>query len=217
MTTVRDNREGLDQNEEMGLDITPAEAHDLKAQQTDERMQETPAFQRARKSKEKPESAAHKSKARALNAMRDFFAKTSARDKSLGWRTKRFTDPDDLQRETDDFVNYCLEREIIPTWNMFAVWMDCDVQTLYAEENLSSECAGVLKKLRNRLFTILEQFSMQTEGNPAAPIFHEKAQYGLSDQQPLDINIHTDSQKQLSDREAANMIELTPDAFRDKA
>ena len=45
-----------------------------------------------------------------------------------------------------------------------------------------------------------------------------KAKWGLSDQGPVDVNVHMmDGGKQLSDREAANMIELTPDAFHDKA
>ena len=221
MNTVRDKRESLDENEafepsETGLEITPEEMQELKAEQKEMRMQETPAFQKAKKSKEKPESAAHKSKARALNAMRDFFAMTSGRNKSLGWRTKRFTDPEELQTEADAFVNYCLEKEIIPTWNLFAAWMDVDMGTLSAEENLSSECGRVLKKLRNRLFTILEQFSMQTEGNPAAAIFHEKAQYGLSDQQPMDLFVHTDQAAPSSGRDVMNMIDLTPDEITEK-
>ena len=107
--------------------------------------------------------------------------------------------------------------EIIPTWNLLAAWLDVDVSTLSAEENLSSKCAAVLKKFTNEIFTILEQSTLQREGNPAAGIFFLKAKWGLSDQGPVDVNVHMDGGKQLSDREAANMIELTPDAFRDKA
>lgn len=181
-----------------------------KLAEADQRMQESPAFQRAKDSKKKTESAAYKSRMRALKSMQGFFGEVTARKQASGWRTKTFDNPEELEHDSDEYVNYCLEHEIVPTWNLFAVWMNCDVQTLYAEESLSTKCAGVLKKLRNRLFTILEQFSLQTEGNPASPIFHEKAQYGLSDQQPLDINLHTDAPRQSSAEEFQQVIETTP-------
>lgn len=176
----------------------------------DQRMQESPAFQRAKDSKKKTESAAYKSRMRTLKSMQGFFGEVTARKQASGWRTKTFDNPEKLERDSDEYVSYCLEHNIVPIWNLFAVWMNCDVQTLYAEESLSTKFAGVLKKLRNRLFTILEQFSLQTEGNPASPIFHEKAQYGLSDQQPLDINLHTDAPRQASAEELQQLIETTP-------
>ena len=158
----------------------------------------------------------NKSKKRTLASMKKFYQEVSDKNKKTGWKVKTFDNPAELARDSDEFVNYCLENEIIPTWNLFAVWMNVSPQTLYAEENLSSQCSVVLKKLRNRLFTILEQFSLQTEGNPGSPIFHEKAQYGLSDQQPIDVNVHTDAPRQLSSAEVQNIIDLTPDEVHEK-
>lgn len=200
---------------EISVQSSEESEHAMKVQEADQRMQESPAFQRAKKPREKGESAAYKSKVRTLSSMKGFYQEVASRNRKAGWKVKTFDNPVELARDSDEFVNYCLENEIIPTWNLFAVWMNCDPSTLYAEENLSSECSVILKKLRNRLFTVLEQFSLQTEGNPGSPIFHEKAQYGLSDQQPLDVNIHTDAQKQLSSREVQNIINLTPDEIHE--
>lgn len=208
---------GLSTENQKGISVqSPEESeHAMKVQEANQRMQESPAFQRAKKPREKGESAAYKSKIRTLASMNKLYQEVAGRNRKAGWKVKTFDNPVELARDSDEFVNYCLENEIIPTWNLFAVWMNCDVSTLYAEENLSSECSLILKKLRNRLFTVLEQFSLQTEGNPGSPIFHEKAQYGLSDQQPLDINVHTDASRQLSSAEVQTLINLTPDEIHE--
>lgn len=194
--------------------------HALKVSEAEERIQNSHAGQEAlarkNKAREKGESAAYKSRKRVLASMKKFNETVAERDRKSGWKVRTFDNPEALARDCNEYMEFCTANEIIPTWNLFAAWMNCDVQTLYAEESLSTKSSAILKKLRNRIFTILEQFSLQTEGNPASAIFHEKAQYGLSDQRPLDINIHTEDSRRPSGQEIQQLIDLTPEEVHDK-
>lgn len=180
----------------------------------EERVESTSEYKRAKN--EKP-SAAYKSQQRTMEAMGDFYGEVAVRNKRAGYKERIFSDDKALELAADssDYMIFCMKHSIIPTWNLYAVWLDVDMSTLYAEENLSSKCSRILKNVRNRIFTILEQSTLQREGNPAAGIFFLKALWGLSDQQPLDVNIHTDAPKQLSSAEVQNIIELTPDEIHE--
>jgi hypothetical protein len=213
MTTVRDNREGLDESEETSLgmqrEVTPEEMDKLaKIVQQEERAAKAP--------KDKSVSAAFKSQERTMKAMSNFYSEVAEKNRNRGYKEKALDDPEALFRDCDEYMLFCMSHGIIPTWNLLAVWLNLAPQTLYAEENLSSKCGAVLKKFRNDIFTILEQSTLQREGNPAAGIFFMKSLWGLSDQQPLDINVHTDAGKQQTPREIVNMIDLTPEEISEK-
>lgn len=168
--------------------------------------------------KEKSGSAAFKSQERVMQSMRDFYTTVAERNKRAGYKERTFTDEKalELAEDCDNYMRFCTENGIIPTWNLLAVWLDCDMGTLYAEEMVSSKCSRILKKIRNRIFTILEQSTLQREGNPAAGIFFLKSLWGLSDQQPLDINVHTDAPRQITGAEAKTVIDLLPDEVHEK-
>lgn len=148
-----------------------------------------------------------------MAAMGKFYGEVAVRNKQAGYKERIFVDEKSLELATDssDFMLFCMQNGIIPTWNLYAVWLNVDMSTLYAEENLSSKCSRILKNMRNRIFTILEQSTLQREGNPAAGIFFLKSLWGLSDQQPIDVNVHTDAPRQLSSAEVQNLIDITPD------
>jgi hypothetical protein len=183
--------------------------------QREDRVEKTSEYKRAKN--EKP-SAAYKSQRRTMEAMEKFYETVAAKNKRSGYHERIFTDEKSLELATDssDFMLFCMQNGIIPTWNLYAVWLDVDMSTLYAEENLSSKCSRILKNVRNRIFTILEQSTLQREGNPAAGIFFMKSLWGLSDQQPIDVNVHTDAPHQLSSREVQTIIDLTPDEVHEK-
>lgn len=166
--------------------------------------------------KEKSGSAAFKSQKRVMEAMRNFYSVVAERNRNRGYKEKALDDPEALAHDCNQYMVFCMTNGIIPTWNLLAVWLNLTPQTLYAEENLSSKCAVVLKKSRNDIFTILEQSTLQREGNPAAGIFFLKSLWGLSDQQPIDVNLHTDAPRQLSSREVQTIIDLTPDEVHEK-
>lgn len=193
---------------------TPEQMDKLaKIAQAGNRVENTSAFKRAKNPKEKSGSAAFKSQQRTMEAMQKFYGETADRNKRSGYKEKIFTDDKaaELSEDCGQYMQFCTMNGIIPTWNLLAVWLNVDMATLYAEENLSSKCSRILKKFRNEIFTILEQSTLQREGNPAAGIFFLKSLWGLSDQQPVDVNVHMDAPKQLSSAEVQKMIELTPD------
>lgn len=172
---------------------------------------------RGKTSKDKSASAAFKSQQRTMNAMRSFYSQVSERNKRAGYKERIFTDDKapELVEDCGQYIEFCMGTGIIPTWHLLAVWLDVTPQTLYAEESLSSKCSHVLKKFKTTIFTILEQSTLQREGNPAAGIFFLKSLWGLSDQQPVDVNVHMEGQRQLSDTEVQNVIELTPEEIHE--
>lgn len=189
-----------------------------KLAQKESRLQEDPAFGRAKHPKEKSTSAAFKSQERTMNAMGAFFVEVGKRHKNRGYCERIFTDEKvpELTDDCNDYINFCMEHGIIPTWHLLSVWLDVTPSTLWAEESLSSKCAAVLQKVRTVIFTILEQSTLQREGNPAAGIFFLKSLWGLSDQQPLDVNVHMDAPRQMTGVEAKTVIDLLPDEVYEK-
>lgn len=217
MNTVNNkSKDSKNNNPTFGKDGLPS-SEDMdkleKLAQKEARMHEDPATGRAKHPKEKSVSAAFKSQERTMNAMGAFFCEVGIRNKSRGYCERIFTDEKapELSQDCNDYINFCMTNGIIPTWHLLSVWLDAAVNVLYAEENLSSKCGRVLQKVRTVIFTILEQSTLQREGNPAAGIFFLKSLWGLSDQQPIDVNVHTDAPRQLSSAEVQNLIDITPD------
>lgn len=215
--STEENR-GLPTFENDGLP-SPEDMEELaKIVQKEARVENSPAYSRAKEKdlKGKSSSAAFKSQQRTMEAMRSFYSEVAGRKRKYGYHERALTDPEALDDDCQKYMEFCTKNGIIPTWNLLAVWLDVDMSTLYAEESLSSKCSVVLKKFRNEIFTILEQSTLQREGNPAAGIFFLKALWGLSDQQPLDVNVHMEGPRQISGRDVQTMIDLTPDEVHDK-
>ncbi len=126
-----------------------------------------------------------------------------------------FEDTAELTKECGEFLTYCMENEIVPTWGLLAVWLDCNVSTLNAILSLSDERAAILQKAKGAIYTILEQLTTSGEGAPGGRIFLMKALWGLSDQQPIDVNVNFNGQSQavLPD-DAENIINLTPGEWK---
>ena len=118
MTTVRDNREGLDENEEMDPDITPEETEQLaKIVQAENRVESMDTYHRAKASKDKSGSAAFKSQQRIMSSMRTFYSKVAQRNKSAGYHQRIFTDDkaQELAEDCGQYMDFCTTNEIIPT------------------------------------------------------------------------------------------------------
>lgn len=216
MNTVNNKSNNPKNNPAFGEDGLPSPEDMDKLQklvEEENRLQDDPATGRAKHPKEKSVSAAFKSQERTMNAMGAFFCEVGIRNKSRGYCERIFTDEKapELSQDCNNYINFCMTNGIIPTWHLLAVWLDVAVSTLWAEENLSSKCSSVLQKVRTVIFTILEQSTLQREGNPAAGIFFLKSLWGLSDQQPIDVNVHTDAPRQMSSAEVQNLIDITPD------
>lgn len=186
-----------------------------KDDERDKRMQETAPYKRAMKQKQE-DSAVYKSQKRTFASMKGFMLEVGERNKRSGFKQKLFTDENELRQECNGFITYCMDNEIIPTWNLLSVWLNCNQDTLYAVVNQNDKRSEELQKTRTILFTILEQIALEREGNPAAPIFFMKSMWGLSDQQAVDVNINMSgpSQTTLPD-EVENLINLTPDEYHD--
>ncbi|HEX3038168.1 MAG TPA: hypothetical protein VHO94_04145 [Oscillospiraceae bacterium] len=181
----------------------------------EKRIQETPAYKRAMKKKE-ADSAVHKAQQRTFQAMGEFFQEVGSRRQKRGFCKSLFEDTAELTQECNQFLTYCMEHEIVPSWNLFSVWLDCDISTLNAILNLGDERSTILQKARAAIYTILEQFTSSGEGNPGGKIFLMKALWGLSDQPTsIDVNVNVNgSRPQLEPTEIEKMIELTPDNYK---
>lgn len=182
----------------------------------DQRMQATPAYKKSLKKKES-DSAVHKAQQRTFESMKGFFSEVGSRSKKRGFQTKKFEDTAELAKECNDFLTFCMENEIVPTWSLLAVWLDCDVSSLYAMLSLGDERSHILQKAKGAIYTILEQLTTSGEGAPGGRIFLMKALWGLSDQHPIDINVNMGSQSQaILPDDAENIVNLTPSEWKDK-
>jgi hypothetical protein len=181
----------------------------------DQRMQSTPAYKKSLKKKEDSDSAVHKAQQRTFESMKGFMLETGRRHKTGKFQTKSFEDTEELSQQCSDFLTYCMENEIVPTWSLLSVWLGCNLDTLYAITKLGDKRAEILQKAKTAIYTILEQLTTSGEGAPGGRIFLMKALWGLSDQQPIDINVNMGGQSQavLPD-DAENIINLTPGEWK---
>lgn len=184
----------------------------------EKRIMESPAAKRAMKKKNE-DSAVYKSQQRTFQAMGEFFQEVGKKHKKPGFRTRLFEDTEELTRECNDFLGFCMVHEIVPSINLISLWLDTDPSTLNAMISLGDERSYVLQKAKSAIYTILEQFTASGEGNPGGKIFLMKSLWGLSDQPAsIDVNVNVNGsggRSTFSSEQVQELIELTPDDYSD--
>ena len=136
--------------------------------------------------------------------------------KHPGGRPARFKDPEKLQAAIDDYFNEC--KDVIPTIEGLAVYLDCDSDTIrnYEGRNLPSNISDedkqkyfvAIKKARARCQTALVNNGLKVN-NPAMQIFLLKNNYGYKDKQEIDTNM-TGSLSIRWESDDDDTIDITP-------
>lgn len=182
----------------------------------EKRIMETPTYKKAMKNKS-DDSAVHKSQQRTFQAMGEFFKEVGRRREKRGFSKALFEDTNELFQECNDFLGFCMVYELVPSWNLFSLWLDCDISTLNAILGLGDERSAVLQKAKSAIYTILEQMTANAEGNPGGKIFLMKALWGLSDQPTsIDVNVNVNGagRTTFEPDQVEKLIELTPKDYK---
>lgn len=182
----------------------------------EKRIMETPAYKKSLKSKN-DDSAVHKSQQRTFQAMGEFFQEVGRKHQGTGFQQRMFNDPAELTQECNNFLNFCMVHELVPSLNLLTLWLDINVTTISAMISLGDERAEVLQKAKAAIYTILEQFTASGEGNPGGKIFLMKALWGLSDQPTsIDVNVNVNGagRTTFEPEQVEKLIELTPQDYK---
>ena len=100
----------------------------------------------------------------------------------LIWET-----PKALQKQVDDYFNYCKDNNKPPTIAGLAYYLDVDRQTIY-NYSKKEQFFDIIKKARARIMMYLEEHAIMGAG--AGTIFVMK-QYGYRDKQEVTNNIQS--------------------------
>jgi hypothetical protein len=134
--------------------------------------------------------------------------------KNRGFQTKIMADPNELICAIDEYVSSVESIGLFPTFNGLSLFCDINSDTLYAMENLGDARSAILKKYRQYISEFLNQSGLTSSTNPIFSIFYAKSVLGQSDQVPMTLNVNIGQQNAIQPAEIQDVIQLTPDDWK---
>lgn len=118
-------------------------------------------------------------------------------------------DPDDLQKEVDDFVEYCIEKRQVPSKVGLSIWLGVTVATINRWEGEGTTRNGLIfKSFDDFCHKFLEQKALDGEMHPVLFMFYSKNWFGLSDKTEI---VHKSQTTQVIDiREQQRILRSAP-------
>lgn len=118
-------------------------------------------------------------------------------------------DPDDLQKEVDDFIQYCIDHQQVPSKAGLAVWLGITVDGMKKIEGDGTTDNGMIFKcFTDFCHKFLEQKALDGEMHPVLFMFYSKNWFGLSDKTEI---VHKSQTTQVIDiREQQRILRSAP-------
>jgi len=113
---------------------------------------------------------------------------TEKKEKNLGGRPRKYTDPKEFDKKVDEYIKYCTKEQIPTTYTGLALYLGFS-QRVAIDEYLKYE--GFSNSVKRAKAIIEERYERKLQdGSPTGAIFALK-NYGWSDKSQVD-NISSD-------------------------
>lgn len=124
------------------------------------------------------------------------------------------SDPDQVSKRVDEYLDFCMERDAMPTLAGAAIAIGVSRETLWIWETGKYRTSGHLnavKKIRVAIEDSMTRMLMEGKMNPAAAIFMLKNWYGYKDNVDINVTPNTNLAEQLPASQIEAQLEDLPD------
>jgi len=124
------------------------------------------------------------------------------------------TDTDEFIHSIDEYVDFVNRIKLYPSVQGLCLYLDISDSTFYAIENLGDLRSEIIKKYKLYISEFFNQSGLAQSTNPAFSIYYGKSVLGQSDQTPMTLNVNIGQQNAIQPAEIQDVIQLTPDDWK---
>ena len=124
------------------------------------------------------------------------------------------SDPVQVDKRVDEYLDFCMERDAMPTLSGAALAIGVTRETLWTWENGKYRTSGhsdAVKKVRIAIEDAMTRMLMEGKMNPAAGIFMLKNWYGYKDNVDINVTPNTTLADQLPPERIEAQLKDLPD------
>ena len=140
------------------------------------------------------------------------FREAIAKRKKNGYKMKYFSEPDELVKAIDEYLDAIKEAGLFPTEKGLMLFLDCSDTWYYAVMQIGDERSEILRKFQIYVSEYLNQSGLSGNSNTIFSIYYLKSQLKQYDQpaeQTFNINLNSAKPSITSD-DLLGIVESTP-------